>query len=104
MPLPLASDLAAILNVDEFAVAAQYQRVNALGDSVINVIFDNETVPIDAGGFVQVHEEQPRATCRTSDVPFITEGDGLVISGTTFIIKAWVHDGTGVTSLQLEKQ
>ena len=104
MPLPLASDLAAILNVEEFAVAASYQHVGDPDPITINVIFDNETVPIDAGGFVQVHKEQPRATCRTSDVPFVTEGDGLIISGTTFIIKAWVHDGTGVTSLQLEKQ
>ena len=62
MPLPLTSDLATIMNLDEFAVSATYQRKNAAGDTVIKLIFDNETVPIDAGGFAQVHQEQPRAT------------------------------------------
>ena len=103
MPLPFLSDLADILNLDEFAVAANYSRVNALGDSVINGVFDNETVPVEAGGFVQVHQEQPRFTCRTADVPSIAEGDMLTVSGAKYLIRAWVHDGTGVTTVQLEK-
>ena len=103
MPLPFLSDLADILNLDEFAVAANYSRVNALGDSVVNGVFDNETVPVDSGGFVQVHQEQPRFTCRTADVPSIAEGDILTVSGVQYLIRAWVHDGTGVTTVQLEK-
>lgn len=96
MPLPLTDDLANILNVDEFAVAVTYNG------GTINGIFDNETIPVDAGGFVQVHQEQPRLTCRTSDVPTIAENQQMVISGVTYDIKAWVHDGTGVTTVQLE--
>lgn len=96
MPLPLTDDLANILNVDEFAVAVTYSG------GTINGIFDNETIPVDAGGFVQVHQEQPRLTCRTSDVPTIAENQQMVISGVTYDIKAWVHDGTGVTTVQLE--
>ena len=97
MPLPFAADLSTIMNVDEFAVSVTYDGGTITG------IFDNETVPVDAGGFAQVHQEQPRLTCRTTDIPSITEGQTMVISGTTYTIRAWVHDGTGVTEVQLEK-
>jgi hypothetical protein len=60
--------------------------------------------PSDAGGFVPVHEEQPRLTCRTVDIPSITYDQTMVIGGVTYKIKAWVHDGTGVTTVQLERQ
>lgn len=104
MPLPLNDDLASILNVDEFAVSATY-IAGKFGDrSVINGIFDNETIPVEAGGFVSVHQEQPRFTCRTIDVPNISEGEFLAVSGVEYRIVAWVHDGTGMTTLQLEKR
>lgn len=103
MPLPFLSDLADILNLEEFAVAASYSRKDAMGDSTVNGVFDNETVPVDAGGFASVHEEQPRFTCRTADLPYLTENDILTVSGTTYLVRAWVHDGTGVTALQLER-
>ena len=70
---------------------------------LISGIFDNETVPIDAGGYAQVHQEQPRLTVSTSDIPNIGEGEVMVISGVSFAVRAWVHDGTGVTEIQLEK-
>lgn len=104
MPLPLNDDLASILNVDEFAVSATY-IAGKFGDrSVIKGIFDNETIPVEAGGFVSVHQEQPRFTCRTIDVPNISEGEFLAVSGVEYRIVAWVHDGTGMTTLQLEKR
>lgn len=101
MPLPLVSDLATILSTDEFAVSATYTPSGGSA-STVNGVFDNETVPVDAGGFVQVHEEQPRFTCRTSDVSGVSDGDNIVISAISYTIRAWVHDGTGVTILQLE--
>ena len=98
MALPLAADLLAILNVQEFAVAVTYNG------ATINGVFDNETVPVEAGGFVPVHQEQPRLTCRTADVAGIADDQTMVISGVTYKIRAWIHDGTGVTVVQLEKQ
>ena len=98
MALPFATDLAAILNVNEFATAVTYDG------GAINGIFDNETVPVDAGGFVPVHEEQPRLTCRTSDIPSIAQDQVMVIGGVSYDVKAWIHDGTGVTVVQLERQ
>ena len=104
MPLPLNDDLTDILNIEEFAVTVTYRRKNALGDSTLTGIFDKETVPVDAGGFVPVHEEQPRLTCRTVDIPNIAYNDQMIIEGNTYTVRAWVHDGTGVTTVQLELQ
>lgn len=103
MPLPLNDDLADIFNIEEFAVTVTYRRKNALGDSTITGIFDNETVPVETGGFVPVHEEQPRLTCRTSDIPNVSETDQMIINSVTYTVRAWVHDGTGVTVVQLER-
>lgn len=97
MPLPFLSDLADILNVDEFGVAVSYNG------GTINGIFDNETIPVEGGGFVPVHQEQPRLTCRTADVPTIAQDQSMVISSVSYLIKAWEHDGTGMTVIQLEK-
>ena len=97
MALPLIDDLPLILSVDEFAVSVTY------GGGTINGIFDNETIPVDNGGFVTVHQEQPQLTCRTSDLPSVGEGEVMVISGVTYVVRAWIHDGTGVTVVQLEK-
>lgn len=98
MAIAFADDLSLILDVDDFAVAVTYDG------GTINGIFDNETVPVDAGGFVSVHEEQPRLTCRTTDVPSIAQDQTMVISAVTYKVKAWIHDGTGVTTVQLERQ
>jgi hypothetical protein len=97
MALPLIDDLTSILSVDEFAVSVTYDG------GTINGIFDNETIPVDNGGFVTVHQEQPQLTCRTSDLPSVGEGEVMVISGVTYVVRAWIHDGTGVTVVQLEK-
>ena len=103
MAIPFAADLNLMLDTDEFATAVTYRRKLGLGDASINGVFDNETVPVDAGGYATVHQEQPRFTCRTSDVPNIAYDDAIVISGTVYYVRAWIHDGTGVTVIQLEK-
>ena len=97
MALPLADDLANILDVDEFATAVTYRG------GTINGVFDKETVPVDTGGYVAVHEEQPRLTCRTADVSSISYNQTMVINAVTYYVRAWIHDGTGVTVVQLEK-
>ena len=97
MALPLADDLANISDVDEFATAVTYSG------GTINGVFDNETVPVDTGGYVAVHEEQPRLTCRTADVSSISYNQTMVINAVTYYVRAWIHDGTGVTVVQLEK-
>jgi len=104
MAIPFLSDLASIMNVNEFATSASYSRRGALGTSTISGIFDNETMPVDAGGGVSVHQEQPRFTCRTADIPNISEDDQIIVSAVNYTVRAWIHDGTGVTVLQLERK
>lgn len=98
MAISFATDLANMLVTDEFASDVTYDG------GTIKGIFDNETVPVDAGGIVPVHEEQPRLTCRTADIPSIAYGDAMVINSVNYKVRAWIHDGTGVTVVQLEKQ
>lgn len=98
MAIPFATDLAAMFDTDDFAVAVTYSGGTIYG------VFDNETVPADNGGRVPVHYEQPRLTARTADLGSIAFDQTMVISGSTYKIKAWIHDGTGVTVIQLEKQ
>ena len=104
MAIPLTSDLTFLFDTDDFAVSVAYQRKLGLGDSTIKGIFDNETVPLDAGGMALVHQEQPRLTCKTSDVSNIAEDDRIVHNSVIYRIVAFIHDGTGVTTIQLEKQ
>jgi hypothetical protein len=104
MPINLNDDILLLLDVDDFAVSGTFTKADASSQSTILGIFDNETVPVEAGGFTTVHEQQPRFTCRTSDIPTVAEGDTLLINSVTYTIRAWVHDGTGVTTLQLEVQ
>jgi hypothetical protein len=104
MALPLASDLTLLFSTDEFAVEATYRRKLGLDQAIITGIFDNETVPVDAGGIALVHQEQPRFMCRSADVPCIAEDDYLIISSVNYRVVAWISDGTGVTTIHLEKQ
>jgi hypothetical protein len=97
MNLPLISDILTILDVDEFATQVTY------GGSTILAIFDKETVPVDAGGSVEVHQADPKLTCKTADVPSLTEGDAMTINGVPYRAMSWVHDGTGMTEIELEK-
>lgn len=101
--LPLANDLKDLFDVDDFAQAMTYQRKLGRGDAEIKAIFDNETVPVDAGGYATVHQEQPRVTCRSADVPEICYDDAMIIASERYLVRAFVHDGTGVTTVQLEK-
>lgn len=104
MPLPLNDDLNVIFNVDEFAQVVEYRRRDGLGDTEIRAIFDNETVPVDAGGYAVVHQEQPRLTCRSVDLPNIDYGDEFIVSSVRYKVVAWIHNGVGETAVHLEKQ
>ena len=69
----------------------------------ISGIFDNEFIEVDAGGTVGVAIQQPRFLCRTSDVSSATEGDAITILGVAYTIRIVQDDGTGMTTLVLEK-
>ena len=104
MVVATSDDISYMLSVNDFGLEVGYQEAAAGNFTVLRSIFDNETVPMDAGGTAQVHQEQPRFTCRTTDISSIASGQTLVVNSTTYKVVAWIDDGTGVTTIQLEKQ
>ena len=86
------------------------------GDSYsIDIIIDQEYFNIE-GGTVPVAGYQPRAIVKSSDVPYISHEDTLIVNAittdkgnvlkaeTTFLIKTVEPDNTGLVSLVLEEQ
>jgi hypothetical protein len=86
----------------DFGDKVQYKTQNA-GTDTITAIFDNGYQSVDAGGNVAFAMQQPQLTCKTSDIPNASEGDTVVISGTTYTVRVVMPDGTGITELMLEK-
>lgn len=76
--------------------------------STFTAIFDAQHMFEEVGGSVAFSVQQPRLTCRASDVSAVVEGDSvaLTVSGSnkTYKIRAVMPDGTGITELQLEEQ
>lgn len=103
MALPLEDDLSALFNTAEFAVSATYRKARGVSQSTISGIFDDETVPVEAGGHVSVHQEQARFTCKTSDVPNVEYDDAVIISSVEYYVRSWIHNGQGMSELHLEK-
>ena len=97
MSIPFDADLTLMLSPDEHGINVTYNSTTIKG------IFDNETIPIDGGGLVTVHQEQPRLTAKTVDLSSIAEGQAMVIDSVNYTVQAFIHDGTGVTVVQLEK-
>jgi hypothetical protein len=100
-------DLAAFFDVDGgFAVWATYTSAVGGAPSQIPVIFENEYAAAEYDRLSQnaaVESTSPRATCRDADVPGVSHGAALAVSGTTYFVIEVRPDGTGVTVLILSK-
>ena len=76
--------------------------------TTFTAIFDAQHMFEEVGGSVAFSVQQPRLTCRASDVNEIGEGDKvtLTVEGVLkeYKIRAKMPDGTGITELMLEKQ
>tara|TARA_R100000951_G_scaffold883_1_gene2689 strand:+ start:8117 stop:8521 length:405 start_codon:yes stop_codon:yes gene_type:complete len=81
----------------------------------IKIIIDQEYFNIE-GGTVPVAGYQPRAIMKSTDAPYISQEDKLVVNAittnrgnvlkpeTTFLVKTVMPDNTGMISLVLEEQ
>jgi hypothetical protein len=98
MGIESIDDLAIFLGVDDFGTEVKF------GNKKFNGIFDNDFVEVDAGGGVSFATQQPRLVARSIDCAILSEDSQLVISGTTYKVKVIQPDGTGMTTLVLEKQ
>ena len=102
MAVETATELAVFFDADEFGVAATYTPSGG-STATVNGIFDNEFFEVEAGGEIAVAMEQPRFTCRTSDVSTAAEGDSITINSIAYTVRVVQSDGTGVTVLVLEE-
>lgn len=102
MAVESADDRAIFFDVDDFGTAATYTPSGGVA-ATVNGIFDNDFVEVDAGGGVGIALQQPRFLCRTADVSTAAEGDAIVISTVAYTVRIVQDDGTGITTLVLEK-
>jgi hypothetical protein len=106
MVIPFDSDLAFMFNVGDFAVSATLTPVAGSAAALVG-IFDNALEEHEVEGAVPVIMEAPIFTCRSVDISAFAssmEGASLVVSGTLYIVREVIDDGTGVSILHLEKQ
>lgn len=87
-------DLSPFFDTDDFAIAATYN-----GNTTLNVIFDRAYVEAYTG----IAGTGPVALVQTSTLPDANpNGKTLVISGTTYTIRAFEpHDDGAITQLKL---
>jgi len=88
-----AEDLSEFLDDTELADNA------TIGASTIAGIFDNQFVEVNG-----IEGVRPVFTCAEANVATIAHGDALTIKSTSFKVAGIQPDGTGLTSLILEKQ
>ena len=90
-------DFSVFTNTDDFGVVA------TIGATSLDGVFDNEYIETVMNG-IPVAGEHPVFGCAESDLPTYTEGTEIVINSVTYKIRNWQPDGTGWTTLILEKQ
>lgn len=105
MTIETAADRALFLSADDFGVEATYTPAGGGASSTVAGIFDDEYIDAEVGGPVPVSGTSPRFVCRTADLTSGGSfGDSLVIGGSTYLVRVIRPDGTGMTTLWLEKQ
>ena len=95
-------DLDDFFEVDDFADLAIFTRV---GGSAISVsgIFDAPQASRSAGDMLEVTAPSPQFLCTSADVMGVSEGDELTVRGVDYTVRVVLTDGTGVTTLILER-
>jgi len=98
-----AADRLAFFDTTEFGTSATYTLAVG-GASTVSGIFDKEFTEIvetEIGAGVATHPA--RFTMREADLPTgYGDADTLLVSGTTYTIRAHELDGTGMAGLRLE--
>ncbi len=97
------NDLDSFVNPLDFAGSATYTPV-AGSPVTVTGIYDDQTIEDRGEAEIGERESQPTFECKTSDVPNAGHDDTLVVSGQSHKVVGVDKDGTGVTTLILEKQ
>lgn len=102
MGVESAADILDFFEVDDFADVATYTPVGGTGVSV-NGIFDEPQASRNATDLMDITIPSPQFVCRTADVPAAADGDQIIIRSTAYTVRVVLTDGTGVSTLILEK-
>lgn len=102
MGVESAADILDFLDVDDFADTATYTPVGGSAAYVVG-IFDEPQASRGATEMVDVTIPSPQFVCRTADVPSAADGDEIIIRLVTYTVRVVLTDGTGVSTLLLEK-
>lgn len=102
MAVESTADLLDFFELDDFADSATYTPTGGSASTVLG-IFDNPQAGRNATDMMDITIPAPQFVCRTADVPNAADGDHIVIRSTTYHVRVVLTDGTGVSTLILEK-
>jgi len=103
MAIEGATERAVFFDTDDFAAASSYTSTGGSA-STVNGIFYNEFFEVDPLSGVGVVSAQPRFICATADLPSgAASGDAITVDSTAYTVRVIQPEGTGVTTLVLEK-
>lgn len=102
MPVESSADILDFFELDDFADAATYTPMGGSASTVLG-IFDNPQASRNATDLIDVTIPAPQFVCRTADVPNAADGDAIVIRSVSYLVRVSLNDGTGVSTLLLEK-
>jgi len=103
MAVESSSDLNVFFSSGDFGLLGTYV-LNGGATSTFNGLQDNEFLEVDPMSGVGVVSAEPRFVCKSADIPSAAApGDAITISSVSYKIRVIQPDGTGVTTLVLEK-
>ena len=95
-------DILDFFALDDFAETATYTPVGGAA-STVQGIFDAPQASRNATDMLDITIPAPQFVCRTADVPNAADGDAIVIRSVNYQVRVVLTDGTGVSTLVLEK-
>jgi hypothetical protein len=102
MGVESAADILDFFELDDFADTATYTPVGGSASSVLG-IFDAPQASRNATDLMDITIPSPQFVCRTADVSAAADGDEIIIRAVTYTVRVVLTDGTGVSTLILEK-
>ncbi len=97
MAIEFEKDMDIFLNTDEFAQPVTYQGRE------IPAVFDDEFEQRAFGGTVNIETTLRQIFCKTEDVPHIKRDEIIIIDQVRFSVVGIHPDGTGATTLILQR-
>lgn len=102
MGVESTADILDFFELDDFADSATYTPTGGSSSTVLG-IFDAPQASRNATDMLDITIPAPQFVCRTADVPNAADGDTIVIRTVSYNVRVVLTDGTGVSTLLLEK-